>query len=137
VLKTLPRRHYYISARAGKHHLGLFVYKITGSRTVSPRALQNLVLFCLTAGDLSVVSACTTQIRDIFFTVPACITFCVMTRSSVRFPTSLEKDLSATVYSTVAFIPMQAMCTCFSKHFASALISTCCRILQPYFMSAW
>ena len=87
------------------------MYKITGSRTVPPRALQNLVLFCLTAGDFSVVSACTTQIRDIFFTVPACITFCVMTRSSVRFPTSLEKDLSATVYSTVAFIPMQAMCT--------------------------
>ena len=78
--------HYYISARAGKHHLGLFVYKITGSRTVPPRALQNLVLFCLTAGDFSVVSACTTQIRVIFFTVPACITFCVMTRSSVRLP---------------------------------------------------
>ena len=109
--------HYYISARAGEHHLGLFVYKITGSRTVSPRALQNLVLFCLTAGDFSVVSACTTQIRDIFFTVPACITFCVMTRSSVRFPTSLEKDLSATVYSSsyrwvysnAGYV--QAMCT--------------------------
>ena len=43
--------HSYISARAGEHHLGLFVYKITGSRTVPPRVLQNLVLFCLTAGD--------------------------------------------------------------------------------------
>ena len=94
--------HYYISARAGEHHLGLSVYKITGSRTVSPRASQDFVLFCLNTRWFSVVSACTTQIRDIFFTVPACITFCVMTRSSVRFPTSLEKkDLSATVYSTV------------------------------------
>ena len=53
----------------------IFSLQVTGSRTVPPRASQNLVLFCLNTRWFSVVSACTTQIRVIFFIVPACITF--------------------------------------------------------------